>query len=730
MIPDSVTSIGESAFEQCYRLTSIVISDSVTSIGKDAFDGCTALTDVTLEPFSNSIDRSVFPKNAKFHVSKAVWKQKIPVNTDRLAADSLIDNAEDYAYIVLYQRTNWWADWCVANIYWFAEAIPVITELLSAEGKLAPSKVKLFLRMVENASEIVDVRLLTDFLGAIRRFATGENLKTIEQYLGYMSVSDEKNPIEVRVAEKLKDYTISAEVQNVVKGGISYADGMGKCSENAVKCLLEEYARKWKENARSVSGGMGHVEMLEKGEEITSSKIADEIADALNRQELTAMLSNLAHGSKYRLFILAYARYADEEETEIFAAEITKKLKGHAKDRYWAKNGLQALYLSESKTAMKLFDKMGMLENYAKAHGTSAAEMREAAMMPDLGLDEKGTKVYNIGQARYEARITADLTVELIDVGTQKKVRSIPKKDADSQQVNAAQADFDALKKKVKDFIKERSETLRRMHVTGESIKQSTWRKAYLENPVLCRLAENVLWADANNKAFALVNGKMVTAESAIIEPNGDIHVAHVLELQEAEVQQWRQFLMQMNRPELFEQVWEPVLNGEIGTISTRYTNVFLTTAERNLLKKNLKQHGIPVRADVMEKEFDPYAGRYIFASENTMYFGKTLSVDYHINDHDKTITLKSANVRSQNKKELNAIIFELDRVAICHHIANDQSEYLKKELLDLFSAAQISEFLNHAISHHATNCTALLLDYKNKHYEQYNTMDSFVLTW
>ena len=44
----SVTSIGDSAFRDCYGLTSVTISENITSIGAGSFDGCNKLTSVTI----------------------------------------------------------------------------------------------------------------------------------------------------------------------------------------------------------------------------------------------------------------------------------------------------------------------------------------------------------------------------------------------------------------------------------------------------------------------------------------------------------------------------------------------------------------------------------------------------------------------------------------------------------------------------------------------------------
>ncbi len=60
MIGNSVTSIGDYAFCACYNLTSVIIPDSVTSIGEDAFYGCYNLTDVTLGNGVTSIGNRAF----------------------------------------------------------------------------------------------------------------------------------------------------------------------------------------------------------------------------------------------------------------------------------------------------------------------------------------------------------------------------------------------------------------------------------------------------------------------------------------------------------------------------------------------------------------------------------------------------------------------------------------------------------------------------------------------
>ncbi|MGN1239731.1 MAG: leucine-rich repeat domain-containing protein [Paludibacteraceae bacterium] len=60
IIPNSVTSIGNSAFRDCSNLTSIIIPNSVTSIGYRAFSGCYSLTSVSVPNSVTTIGEEAF----------------------------------------------------------------------------------------------------------------------------------------------------------------------------------------------------------------------------------------------------------------------------------------------------------------------------------------------------------------------------------------------------------------------------------------------------------------------------------------------------------------------------------------------------------------------------------------------------------------------------------------------------------------------------------------------
>ncbi|MCM1093363.1 MAG: leucine-rich repeat domain-containing protein [Lachnospiraceae bacterium] len=84
-IPSSVTSIGNSAFGNCSGLTSVTIPNSVTSIGIDAFRDCRDLTSVTIPNSVTSIG------DMAFYGCRGLTSVTIPNSVTSIGASAFID---------------------------------------------------------------------------------------------------------------------------------------------------------------------------------------------------------------------------------------------------------------------------------------------------------------------------------------------------------------------------------------------------------------------------------------------------------------------------------------------------------------------------------------------------------------------------------------------------------------------------------------------------------------
>ena len=120
-IPNSVTSIGEVAFYECSGLTSVTIGNSVTSIGRSAFAGCSGLTSITIPNSVTSIGFSVF-HGVDLQIVVSQIENPFTIDgksTENIPtfSDNTFDNATLYVPVGTkekYQATEGWKDF--ANI--------------------------------------------------------------------------------------------------------------------------------------------------------------------------------------------------------------------------------------------------------------------------------------------------------------------------------------------------------------------------------------------------------------------------------------------------------------------------------------------------------------------------------------------------------------------------------------------------------------------------------------
>ena len=488
---------------------------------------------------------------------------------------------------------------------------------------------------------------------------------------------------------------------------VPLADGSGNAPEYLVKCAIGPYVDQFEGKPKHI--GAYTVDYIN----VQLNEHADRAAALLDRTALQQILEDIDL-LKVPQAMLPYCRYTGSNQ-------ITKLLSDMRSWESWYVHGATgraaiiiargALMLSDCREAMMYIDKCGVLDTYAKIRGTDADTIRDQ-FLSNIGLDESGGKTYDLGNQTVTARLQKDLSF-LVELPTGKTAKSLPKKGADAEKYATANADFSEMKKSAKKIVKNRVSILFEDFLSGRARKADAWKESYLKNPLLRRVASLLVWVQ-DGKSFLLTDTGAVTADGTPYSiGDAEIALAHPMDMTRNDVTDWQKWFTANGIKQPFEQIWEPVVEPNSVT-EDRYQGCMIPYYR--FLGQN--KHGIYVEDVGFHNEID-----ISFDDCNA---------DIHRIDWlrheilpDHRFEIQRFRVEQFTRKA-NHIIAYLDRVTIYDRIRKDDTGI--SAFLPQFTLAQITEFIKVATENNCTNVTALLLDYKNQNFADFDPMEEFSL--
>ena len=726
-IPNSVTSIGFSAFSGCRSLTNIVIPDTVQELSHGVFYGCSNLQTIRMSydllkthpfcPSSKTITLELTKAGEVVETVPAVYRKDypsvsnwihnddclVPIGKDEISYFDNLIAAGTYDGFTINENGR------VAAILWRLNKkdVPIKEEILSVIrefliGKLSKTiKYAIQENPLEHIRDLISIGVISSEneqqVVKLLKKSTEEDVRKISAMLGQLiaenkpaHLDDEKPfPLDDRFKEA---YMAASVYPKMLKLGIEIpelkaADGNGYAPKECIQLFIAMY--------------MDADEVI---------PLADEAAQMIERDTLNAvLLKNYEKQAtiKDKLSLLnAVMRFADGDTVRKVFKEIS--------DRHYTIEAEKALCLNDSRVAMLIAEQNKCLAQYARLRGMDEETFRDT-VLANFDLDNDGTKKYDLGGTVIVATLKKDMTIELFDTKQNKVVKSIPKKGNDEALVAAATKDFSDLKKNIKKVVKSRFTRLFEDFREGTKQTADRWKAAYLSNPVLRQAANLVVWKQGT-VTFILREDQPIHADGRAYTVNDKpICVAHPMEMKPKDVAAWQTYFLDNGLKQPFEQIWEPVIQPE-DVKPDRYEGAAIPYF-RFL---NAEKHGIDVRDEDFHNEI-------IITFEDCDADVERLDWSRHEISPNDRFEVKTFKFKKYTR-QVNHIVAYLDKATVYDRITKDDVSVT--QYLHNFTAAQVVEFITLATENKAVNVAAALLEYKQQHFGDVDSLAEYTLDW
>ena len=530
------------------------------------------------------------------------------------------------------------------------------------------------------------------------------------------SVGD--NPIESFCLDNLtpalyEEFLKKRKVDDKLFGSVKYRDSEQIAPKYVVECAIVPYMQQLEEVPTQYG------EYKTDYSRFIIIPDADKVAATLDPNTFTEMLENLIGGDLPSVYhtLVPYGRFVTGQRISKLATRMNTWRNW---DEYSAKGRKSiivargAIMLNDSREAMLIAEKADALGYYASIRGMDPDVLRDSTMS-DFGLDKNGRKMFDLGNTMIEVSVTKELKLQLYDTKANKEVKSIPKRGADPDKYEKAKAEFADIKKNLKDIVKTRKDLLFGNFISGTSRKPQGWRESYLNNYILHKIGEIVVW-NQGNKRFILSENGILDCYGNEYEINDEdsISVAHPMLMSADERKLWQQYFTSHGLKQPFEQVWEPVIDME-SFKPNRYEGCMIPYYR--FLKR--EKHGIKVYDYDFHNDIS-----FMFSGFSNVTVNR-IDWSRHSIDMDDRFEIKSLTPYKPSRIT-NHILAYFDRITIEDRVAADDTTVV--QMLSDCSLPQIMGYINIANESNANNVLAVLMDYKNANYSDFDPMDEFVL--
>lgn len=175
-------------------------------------------------------------------------------------------------------------------------------------------------------------------------------------------------------------------------------------------------------------------------------------------------------------------------------------------------------------------------------------EQLEDRIVPDCGLNERGSRRFDFGPRQFYFSLGPDLKPVVRDAAG-KLLPNLPKPGPKDNPTLAAQAraDWELLKKQMRQILKTQAERLHRAFVTGRRWSPAEFETLLVQHPLMINLARLLLWGGYDEGGALVVVFRLtedqtcadVEDETITLEEGIEIGLVHPLELSEADRMAW-----------------------------------------------------------------------------------------------------------------------------------------------------------------------------------------------